>query len=58
MGTNKIVLCCWDCGKEYSLNVYPPFLQYPKLVKCSCGGQVVSNSGKVMLKLSREEENK
>jgi len=51
----KTVYCCWKCNKEYSTSIYPPYDQRDKLVLCDCGGQIVSNSGKVMLKRVMEE---
>ena len=51
MNGRKMVYCCWRCNKEYPSSIYPPFDQQDKLVLCDkCGHQVVSRSGKVMMK--------
>ena len=45
----ELELCCWQCGKCYPLEVSDPL--NPKYIECDkCGGVVVTNSGKVMLK--------
>ena len=53
----KFVYCCWDCDKEYPISIAVPFEQRNKLVLCTeCGGQVISNSGKVMLRTYEGED--
>jgi len=43
------VLVCWDCDKQYPMSMLPPPIQQNKLIKCSCGGTIVSNSGKIIM---------
>jgi len=45
-----MVLLCWECKKQYSRVLYSKWLKERKVYRCSCGGQVISNSGKVIAK--------
>ena len=47
---SELVLTCWICGKHHSASMYDEWLKDKKVYSCECGGQVISNSGKVMMK--------
>jgi predicted SprT family Zn-dependent metalloprotease len=49
----KLVMLCWNCGKEHEPRVLSSF---DGPYKCECGGYVVSPSGKVQLKRVREPD--
>lgn len=42
-------LVCDFCKKTYPLSDYPPLHQDDKYLECSCGGQIVSRTGKVKM---------
>mgnify|MGYP000350157431 CR=1 FL=1 len=44
----KVVNLCWSCGKAHDDVAYE-FTKRDKTVKCECGGDVVSRSGKVQM---------
>lgn len=50
------VLVCWECNREYELNSVPfrP-TETNQLELCSCGGTIVSNSGKVKMRIKDKE---
>ena len=52
MNYPKYIFVCWLCSKEYvvsELEGYNP--SKPHLIQCECGGTIVSNSGKVFIKI-------
>ena len=53
MTSMKLVMLCWNCGKEHKPRALSSF-DGPYL--CECGGYVVSPSGKVQLKAKVEQE--
>lgn len=44
----KVVNLCWSCGKQHD-DVDYDFKERDKTVKCECGGEVVTRSGKVQM---------
>lgn len=55
----KIMLLCWICNKKYDKNLYDEWLKDKKVYYCDCGGQIISNSGKVVIthiKLETKED--
>lgn len=44
----KVVNLCWNCGKPHD-DVQYAFNKRDKTVKCECGGDVVTRSGKVQM---------
>jgi hypothetical protein len=44
----KVVNLCWSCGKAHD-DVQYDFKERDKTVKCECGGEVVTRSGKVQM---------
>lgn len=50
MNVYKVVLTCWICNKIHEGALYDEYLKDKKVYYCDCGGQVISNSGKVLIK--------
>jgi len=51
MNVYKDMLACWICGKEHDVEMYKRWEKEKRVYTCIyCGEQVISNSGKVMLK--------